>query len=258
MAQFYNVPPIYQDMSNQGQGYFAFRFGCPHCGWAIESTPVRSSVSTATNIMDLGVGLLGGFWGRAAEMGEQMFGSQWHNEQARALQTSWAQVQSHFHFCPQCHNTVCDRCFNVQVNLCTNCAPDLRANAAHVQHQLNIDAQRQQIEQAYQAPRFDVGAVPSAVTPDMLVAPAQPQQERLLQAGSSSVPTPAAIAGFSTAGYPDAVMCPTCRRMGPPGKFCQDCGTRLPMPDLFCPRCSAPVAASARFCTECGTRLHGS
>ncbi len=67
MTQNYVVPNIYQDMSNQSQGYFAFRFACQECYWAVDTCPIRSTVSTATNIMDIGVGLLGGFWGRAAD-----------------------------------------------------------------------------------------------------------------------------------------------------------------------------------------------
>jgi hypothetical protein len=254
MSQFYQVPNIYQDNSNQSQGYFAFRFVCQHCQWQIDTTPIRSSVSTATNIMDIGVGMLGGFWGRAAEAGEQIYGSQWHKEQAQALQKSWAQVEHNFHFCPKCHATVCMRCFNMQLNLCNTCAPDLKADGALFQHQLNIDAQHQQIGQSYEAPRFNVGAIPSAATPDMLKQPAQQ-----LNAPGQNAPllSPAAMIGMGTPGYPQSVACPTCRRMGPPGKFCQDCGTRLPMPDLFCPGCSAPVESTARFCTECGAKLHG-
>ena len=72
MTQNYVVPNIYEDMSNQSQGYFAFRFACQQCYWAVDTRPIRSTVSTATNIMDIGVGLLGGFWGRAAEVGEKM------------------------------------------------------------------------------------------------------------------------------------------------------------------------------------------
>jgi predicted nucleic acid-binding Zn ribbon protein len=132
----------------------------------------------------------------------------------------------------------------------------MKADGAQFQHQLNIDAQRQQIEQHYQAPQFNVAAIPSAATPDMLM-PQQPQQQlaQPLQVPQPAVPTPASIAGFSTPGYPQAVMCPTCRRMGPPGKFCEDCGTKLPLPDLFCPKCAAPVENTARFCAECGTKL---
>ncbi len=253
MTQNYIVPNIYEDMSNQSQGYFAFRFACQQCYWAVDTRPIRSTVSTATNIMDIGVGLLGGFWGRAAEAGEKIYGSQWHSEQADALQKSWAQIQDQFHLCPKCHYTVCMRCFNLQLNLCTRCAPDLKADGAQFQHELNVDAQRQQIQQGYRAPQFNTSAVPSAVTPDMVMPP--PQQQRLPQQAAQGMSL-ASIAGFSTPGFPKAVMCPTCRRMGSPGKFCQDCGTKFPLPDLFCPKCASPVENSARFCPECGTKLH--
>ena len=237
MAGNYVVPNIYQDISNQGQGYFAFRFTCQICYWSIDTTPIRSQVSTAQNVMDIGVGLLGGFWGRAAEAGEKIYGSKWHQEQAQALQKSWAEIQHEFHLCPKCHETVCMRCFNTKLNLCTRCAPDLKADAAGFQHELNVDAQRKQIEAGYRAPQFNTEAVPSAVEPDMVRPP---------------TPRPAAL---SPGGYPKQVMCPTCRRMGPPGKFCEDCGTKLPLPDLFCPQCSSQVAATSRFCPECGAKL---
>lgn len=256
MSQFYVVPNIYTDMSDQSQGYFAFRFTCHRCYWQIETTPIRSTVATVSNIADIGIGLLGGMWGRAAEAGQKIYGSRWHNEQAEALQKSWAEIKHHFHFCPKCSSTVCNRCFNVSINLCTGCAPDLRADGAHFQHELNIDAQRQQIEKSYQAPQFNVNAIPSAVTPDMVQPPTPPALPgRPGQQASIAAPSPAAIAGFSTPGYPKTVMCPTCRRMGPPGKFCQDCGTKLPLPDLFCPKCASPVGEGARFCAECGTKV---
>jgi Double zinc ribbon len=263
MTQRYVVPNIYQDISNQSQGYFAFRFSCQECYWSVDTMPIRSQVSTATNIMDVGVGLLGGFWGRAAEAGEQIYGSRWHTEQADALQKAWGEIQHEFHLCPKCHRTVCMRCFNIQLNLCTgsNCAPDLKADGTQFQHQMNVDAQRKQIEQNYRAPQFNTNAIPSAASPDMLVPP-QRQQASLPQGIPQQVPiqqpqvlTPAAIGGFNTPGYPQAVMCPTCRRMGPPGKFCQDCGTKLPLPDLFCPNCSTTLETTARFCPECGTKL---
>jgi hypothetical protein len=259
MSQYYVVPSIYSDMSDQSQGYFAFRFTCQHCYWQIDTTPIRSTVATVSNIADIGIGLLGGVLGRAAEAGQKIYGSRWHNEQAEALQKSWGEVKHHFHFCPKCSRTVCNRCFNVRINLCTSCAPDLRADGAQYHHELNIDAQRQQIQANYQAPQFNVNAIPSAVTPDLVKPAAQqalpsPYNQSPPQA-SLPAPSPASIAGFSTPGYPKEVMCPTCRRMGPPGKFCQDCGTKLPLPDLFCPKCATPVNVGAHFCEECGTRL---
>src|SRR6266568_3275761 len=136
MPSNFVVPNIYQDMSNQGQGYFAFRFSCQICYWTTETTPIRSKIATTQSIMDIGVGMLGGFWGRAAEAGEQMYGSKWHQEQATALQKSWDEIKHEFHYCPKCHHTVCTRCFSSKVNLCVNCAPDLKADAASHLHEL--------------------------------------------------------------------------------------------------------------------------
>jgi membrane protease subunit (stomatin/prohibitin family) len=182
--------------------------------------------------------MLGGFWGRAAQAGEQMYGSKWHQEQAGALQKAWEEIKHQFHFCPKCHSTVCTRCFNLKVNLCVNCAPDLKADGASHLHELNIDAQRQQIEANYRAPQFNTDGVPSAVEDDMLRPP-------------KNVPQPQ----LSPGGYPTQMACPKCRKMGAPGKFCENCGTKITLPDLFCPQCSTQVSPTTRFCPECGTKL---
>jgi hypothetical protein len=254
MPEQYIVPNVYSDMSDQNQGYFAFRFTCWRCRWEIETQPVRSKVSTATNMMDLGIGMLNGFWGRAAEMGEKVYGSKWHQEHAEALQKAWGEVKHNFHFCSKCSQTVCTRCFNIKLNICVNCAPDLKADAAQFQHGLNVEAQRAQIQQNYRAPQFNVNAVPSAATDDIIVQPGA-RNSRSAANGAPVAPSAASMAGFSTPGYPQTMACPNCRRMGAPGKFCQDCGTKLPLPDLFCPQCAIPVEPSARFCSECGTKL---
>ncbi len=238
MPSNYVVPSIYHDMSNQSQGYFAFRFSCPICYWTIDTSPIRSKVATAQSIMDIGVGMLGGFWGRAAEAGEQMYGSKWQQEHANALQKAWDEIKHEFHYCAKCHSTVCTRCFNPKVRLCVNCAPDLKADAASHLHDLNIEAQRQQIEANYRAPQFDTEAVPSAVDEDMIRPP-------------KNTPRPQANPG----GYPNKMACPKCQHMGLPGKFCENCGTKIALPDLFCPSCSTQVTPTTRFCPECGTKL---
>lgn len=263
------VPPIYSDYSNQGEGYFQFEFRCPECDYAVKTSTQRSSVATKTRIMDLGVGMLGGFWGRAAEQGEQMFGSQWEKEKDQAVVRAWDEIKKDFRYCGKCKRTVCFRCWNPQINMCNNCAPDLKSDAVAFQHGLNVEAQRQQIEQNYQAPQFNTGAVASAVTPDMMMPPQgrpapqgqmPPMQGQMLPAQGMPQMAPqalsaASIAGFSTPGYPRQVNCPSCSTPGVPGKFCQNCGAQLPLPDLFCPKCSAQVAATSHFCPECGERL---
>ena len=40
MTQRYVVPNIYQDISNQSQGYFAFRFSCQECYWSVDIMPL--------------------------------------------------------------------------------------------------------------------------------------------------------------------------------------------------------------------------
>jgi Double zinc ribbon len=242
MEQNYVVPSIYQDMSDQNQGYFAFRFTCRQCYWQIDTKPVRSTISTVSNIADIGIGFLGGFLGRAAEAGQKIYGSQWHQEQAGALQKAWAEVQHLFHFCPKCQETVCNRCFNSQLGLCLRDAPDLRADGAHVKHEQNLDAQRKQIEQGYEAPRFDINAIPSAVSPEMLRAP---QQQAQISQRNQPMPM--------QAGAIQTVTCPQCHQMGAAGKFCQECGARLPQPN--CPGCGAPRTSPGHFCQECGCKL---
>lgn len=252
------VPPIYNDHSDQGQGYFQFQFRCPECDYEVMTNTQRSSVATKTRIMDLGVGLIGGFWGRAAEQGEQMFGSQWEKEKDQAVIKAWEEIKKDFRYCGKCKRTVCFRCWNAQINMCNSCAPDLKSDAVAFQHGLTIEAQRQQIEQNYHAPTFNTGAVASAVTPDMVMPPqgrAAPQGQMPPVQGMPQAPSAASIAGFSTPGYPQQVNCPSCSTPGIPGKFCQNCGTKLPLPDLFCPKCSAQVAATSHFCPECGERM---
>ncbi len=250
------VPPIYSDHSSQGEGYFQFQFRCPECDYEVMTNTQRSSVATKTRIMDLGVGLIGGFWGRAAEQGEQMFGAQWEKEKDQALVKAWGEIQKDFRYCGKCKRTVCFRCWNPQINMCNNCAPDLKSDAVAYQHELTMEAQRQQIQQNYHAPQFNTGAVASAVTPDMVMPqPGRPAPQGQMPPAAPQAPSAASIAGFSTPGYPQQVNCPSCSQPGIPGKFCQNCGTRLPLPDLFCPKCSAQVAANSHFCPECGERL---
>lgn len=243
--QNYVVPAIYSDMSNQGQGYFAFRFTCQECQWQIDTRPIRAQSSNVSAALDIGVGFLNGFWGRAAEVGEQVYGTQWHKEQADALQRSWVEVQPQFRLCPQCHRTVCLRCFNQQRTLCTNCAPDKQADAMHFQQQMDIEAQHKYIQENYH-PSFDAAVAANA--------PHIQQVPQVIQ--SQPVPVPQMLqAQQAQQSSMQSVACPTCQHMGTPGKFCQECGTKLPLPDRTCPACNARVEGAAKFCAECGARL---
>jgi len=257
MQQRFVVPRIYNDMSSESEGYFQFSFYCPICGDTLETPPQRSKVATATKAMDLGIGLLNNFWGRAAEMGEQVFGSKWHAEHDQALQKAWDAIKHNYRFCNQCKDTVCLRCWNEAVSLCTRCAPDLKADAATYKHQLTMGAQRTQIDQNYQRPQFNTDAVPTAVTPDMLRPPAgQPAGAPNLPPGSATALPQGSAVSPALGNIPVEMPCPNCGQKGMTGKFCQHCGTRIPVPDLFCPNCATPVLTKGNFCQECGAPLH--
>ena len=51
---------------------------------------------------------------------------------------------------------------------------------------------------------------------------------------------------------PDEMICPSCGKKTPKGKFCVECGARLVN---RCPGCGAEVPPGAKFCLECGTKL---
>ena len=54
----------------------------------------------------------------------------------------------------------------------------------------------------------------------------------------------------------EGVACPSCNKMNAPGtKFCQECGTKLEVPDKRNCSCGAEIAPGVRFCSECGAKI---
>ncbi len=49
------------------------------------------------------------------------------------------------------------------------------------------------------------------------------------------------------------VICPSCGKSVPAGKFCLECGTPFA---TKCPNCGADVPTGGKFCLECGTKLN--
>ncbi len=48
------------------------------------------------------------------------------------------------------------------------------------------------------------------------------------------------------------IICPTCGKKTPKGKFCMECGSPLA---LKCSKCGADIPTGAKFCLECGEKL---
>ena len=51
---------------------------------------------------------------------------------------------------------------------------------------------------------------------------------------------------------PNQIVCPSCGKPTPTGKFCIECGTALVQK---CPNCGSDLPAGSKFCPECGEKL---
>lgn len=51
------------------------------------------------------------------------------------------------------------------------------------------------------------------------------------------------------------VVCPACNKTVAPGKFCAECGNKLPEGPKFCSGCGNKLDAGAKFCPECGEKV---
>lgn len=66
----------------------------------------------------------------------------------------------------------------------------------------------------------------------------------------AAVPMAAAAPAASAA----TVVCPSCTKPTPPGKFCIECGKPLPA-KANCPGCQQEVPSGSKFCPHCGAKL---
>ncbi|MBR6156094.1 MAG: zinc ribbon domain-containing protein, partial [Lachnospiraceae bacterium] len=48
------------------------------------------------------------------------------------------------------------------------------------------------------------------------------------------------------------MICPSCGKATPKGKFCMECGAPLAKK---CPNCGQEVPSGGKFCLECGTKM---
>lgn len=52
----------------------------------------------------------------------------------------------------------------------------------------------------------------------------------------------------------NTILCPSCGKPTPRGKFCMECGSPLAQ-NTKCPQCGADIPAGAKFCSECGQKI---
>lgn len=208
----------YNDLStNQG---FQFEFNCDRCGNGYRSRFQPNPLGYASTAMDAANSLLGGIFGRAADMAEKARSAAWEKAHDTAFVTAMDELKPDFVQCPRCMSWVCRKsCWNSTPGLCKNCAPDLSTEMAAAQAEKN----RQKVWES---------ADSTSVTDEVV--------------GNSKNWKEGVKAG-----------CPSCGASVAHGaKFCPECGTKLAQKS-FCTECGAEIKPASKFCSECGAKAGG-
>jgi hypothetical protein len=83
--------------------------------------------------------LLGGLFGKAADVSEHVNSASWQNLHDQAFTEAMNELKGEFIQCPNCLSWVCRRsCWNTHKGLCKNCAPDLGVEMAAAQSSVTV------------------------------------------------------------------------------------------------------------------------
>lgn len=199
----------YKDLSTD-RG-FQFEFFCDRCGSGYQTRFEASATGLAAEALDTVGDILGGVFGRAAQVGDRIHSAAWEKVHDDAFEAAVQEARPHFLQCRRCGQWVCKEvCWNSQRGLCKECAPDLQAEYAAAQ----VDAA---IQEARREAR-DVDYV---------------SEETLKQTIVATCPQ----CGADLLGQ--AKFCPECGAPLKVEKFCTECGSEIPAGAKFCPECGA-------------------
>ncbi|MCU0482698.1 MAG: zinc ribbon domain-containing protein [Chloroflexi bacterium] len=112
----------YADLSDEN-GY-QFEFKCDVCGNGYKSEFIRSSLGTASTVLEGASNFLGGLWG-ASNAARNARDFMDRGARDDALEKASNEIMALFTRCPRCNNWVDETCYNRDRNLCTACAPNL-------------------------------------------------------------------------------------------------------------------------------------
>jgi hypothetical protein len=206
----------YNDLSTS-QG-FQFEFVCNRCGTGFRTRFQNNALGVASSAMDAANSLIGGFFGRAADMAERARSAAWQKAHDAAFVSAMEELKPDFIQCPRCSTWVCRKhCWNTDHGLCKSCAPDIAV--------------------------------------EMAAAQAAKAQEKIIESATVSDGDAAAIGDSKTWKEGVHAGCPTCGAPLPPKvKFCPECGTKI-VAKSYCSECGAELKPGAKFCAECGTKV---
>lgn len=205
----------YEDLSTD-RG-FQFRFFCERCGNGYMSSFQASVTGMAGDALPVAGGLLGGFFGRAADSMydvQRAVGGPAHDA---ALRKAVDELRPRFHQCQRCGQWVCgDVCWNLDRKQCVSCSPKMDQEIAAIESEATISQLREK-------------------------AMSQLDLAGGVELRSAVGPT----------------ACPCCgARVAVGTKFCGECGANVKAKST-CAVCGAEANPGAKFCGECGGKLGG-
>ena len=206
----------YNDLStNQG---FQFEFHCDRCGTGYRTKFQTNALGMASSAMDAANSLLGGIFGRAADLTERARSAAWEKAHDTAFEGAMEELRPDFIQCPRCMSWICRKaCWNSAKGLCKNCAPDLAV--------------------------------------EMAAAQASKTREKIWESAQVSEAEGKEVSNENTWKGGVKAGCPSCGAALPNNaKFCQECGTKINI-KTFCPQCGSELKPNAKFCAECGSKV---
>ncbi|MBC7250954.1 MAG: zinc ribbon domain-containing protein [Anaerolineae bacterium] len=195
---------------------FQFEFFCDRCGTGYRTPFQPSATGLVSEALDVTSGLLGGVFGKVADVSDRVHSAAWERAHDKAFVKAVQQAKPHFVQCPRCSQWVCrESCWNPDWGLCKSCAPDVEAEYAAAQVQATIEQGRQVIQET-----------------EYITA----KDKARLKKQTVMASCPRCGAALTTA-----------------AKFCPECGAPLTA-EKFCTECGSKIPASAKFCPECGAK----
>jgi membrane protease subunit (stomatin/prohibitin family) len=215
MAERIEFTKNYTDLSTE-QG-FQFEFYCDRCGSGYRTKFKPSVLGSVTGAMDTASSLLGGIFGKAADLSERARSASWEKEHDQAFVAAMQELRPDFVQCPRCQNWVCRKnCWNNQKGLCKQCAPEMGVEMAAAQASRTVE---------------EVWAHSQMAEEDREML-----QEKSWRKGVRAT-------------------CPNCNApLANNAKFCPECGTKIDA-QAQCAKCGAKLAPNAKFCAECGAKV---
>jgi len=111
----------YSDLSTQ-QG-FQFEFFCNRCSTGFRTHFKSTLTGAVSGAMGAAGSLLGGIFGRAADISERVRSASWEKGHDAAFEEAVEEMKEEFNQCPQCSTWVCKHnCWSEERGLCKQCA----------------------------------------------------------------------------------------------------------------------------------------